>query len=139
MVHRGHRVLDLGCFNKDTFTEYTAIGADVARAVHAGDADFGIVCCNFGCSACAGVSKFKGVMAIACESLRSAEMARKVTGANVLCLGQAVVTPELACQMVEAFVLAQFLDQEGLSETIREFRKKARERVLAHGTKPDDA
>jgi ribose 5-phosphate isomerase B len=108
----------------------------VARALQDGAADFGIVCCNFGCSACAGVAKYRGVIAMACESVRTAEMARKVTGANVLCLGQTVVAPELACQIADAFVQAKFLDQAGVPDKVREFRKAAREQVMAYGAVP---
>lgn len=133
LTAQGHNVIDLGCFDKSEFVEYTSIGEAIARALHDGDADFGIICCNFGCSACTGVSKFKGVIAFASESVRTAEMSRKVNNANVLCMGNAVVSPELACQMVDVFVGSEFLDLEGVSQKVLSFRRRASEQVIGHG------
>ena len=136
LTDQSHDVLDLGCFKADEFVEYLSVGEAVAHAVYSGDADFGIVCCKFGCSACTGVAKFQGVIAFPCESLCTAAMCRKVNGANVLCMGQSVVSPELACQMADTFVGTEFLDLNGVPEKVREFRRQARDQVIRHGEIP---
>jgi len=133
LTNQGHRVLDMGCHGTDGFVEYTSIGEAVAGALHSGEADFGIVCCNFGCSACTGVSKFKSVIAFASESIRTAEMCRKVNNANVLCMGNSVVSQELACRMADVFIGSQFLDLEGVPQKVLDFRRRASEQVIAHG------
>ena len=136
LTRQGHQVLDVGCFDTDSFVEYTAVGEAVAHALYAGLADFGIMCCNFGCSACTGISKFQGIIAFASESIRTAEMCRKVNNANVLCLGHSVVSPQLACQMADSFVGAQFLDLDGVPSKVLEFRKQASAHVITHGAVP---
>jgi len=133
---QGHKVLDLGCFKPDVFVKYPSVGEAVAHALYTGDADFGIVCCNYGSSACTGVAKYQGVCAFSCESLKTAEMCRKVNGANVLCMGQAVVSPELACQMADVFLNAEFLDMEGVPKRIHDFRREARDQLLVRGDIP---
>jgi len=136
LTQRGHKVLDLGCFNADTFVKYPSVGEAVAHALYTGDADFGIVCCNYGSSSCAGIVKFRGVCAFSSESVQTAEMCRKVNGANVLCMGAAVVSPELACQMVDTFLNAEFLDLDGIPPKVREFRRQARDQLIARGEIP---
>jgi ribose 5-phosphate isomerase B len=136
LTRQGHRVLDLGCFNPEVFVKYPSVGEAVAHALYTGDADFGVICCNYGSSACSGVAKFRGVCAFASESVQTAEMCRKVNGANVLCMGQAVVSPDLAPRMVDTFLSAEFLGIEGAPEKVREFRRQARDRLIARGEIP---
>ena len=132
----GYGVLDLGCYATDRFVTYPSVGERLAYALCAGEAELGVICCNYGSSACAGVAKFKGVCAFASASVRTAEMCRKLNSANVLCLGQAIVDPELACEMVSAFVNAQFLDMESVPEKVQDFRREARDQLMARGDIP---
>jgi ribose 5-phosphate isomerase B len=136
LTRQGHQVLDLGCFNTELFVKYPSVGEAVAHALYTGDADFGVICCNYGSSACTGVAKFRGVCAFACESVQTAEMCRKVNGANVLCMGQAVVSSDLARRIVDKFLSAEFLGIEGLPEKVREFRREARDQLIARGDIP---
>jgi len=132
----GYRLLDLGCYSRDRFATYPSAGERLAYALYSGQADLGVICCNYGSSVCAGVAKFQGVCAFASASVRTAEMCRKLNGANVLCLGQAIVDPELACEMVSAFVNAEFLDMEGVPEEVQDFRREARDQLMARGEPP---
>jgi len=136
LTRQGHEVLDLGCFNPDVFVKYPSVGEAVAHALYTGDADFGVICCNYGSSACTGVAKFRGVCAFACESVQTAEMCRKVNGANVLCMGEAVVSPDLARRIVDTFLSAEFLAIDGVPQKVREFRRQARDALLARGEIP---
>jgi len=132
----GYGVLDLGCYATERFVTYPSVGERLAYALGTGEAELGVICCNYGSSVCAGVAKFQGVCAFASASVRTAEMCRKLNGANVLCLGQAIVDPELACEMVSAFVNAEFLDMEGVPEKVQDFRREARNQLMARGDIP---
>jgi len=132
----GYGVLDLGCYATDRFVTYPSVGERLAYALRTGEAELGVVFCSYGSSACAGVAKFQGVCAFASASVRTAEMCRKLNGANVLCMGQAIVDPEVACEMVSAFANAEFLDMEGVSEEIQDFHRKARDELMARGDIP---
>lgn len=137
LMAEGHAVLDLGCHDKETFVAYPSVGEAVAHALYSGDADFGVVVCNFGTSGCLGVAKYRGVCACNCESVKTAEAARKVNGVNVICLGASVVEPGLAYEIVDTFVNSQFLDQEGVPEKLKEFRRQAREQIASSGEMPE--
>lgn len=133
---QGHDVLDVGCFDTGSFVKYTTIGEAIAYALHNGDAEFGMIFCNFGTSGCAGVAKFRGVCAFNCESVQTAEAARKVNGANVLCMGASLMSIEMACRIVDAFIHAEFLDLPGVPHHVQQFRRQARDQLIASGEIP---
>jgi len=132
----GYGVLDLGCYGTDRFVTYTSIAERLAYALCTGEAELGVICCNYGSSVCAGIAKFQEVCAFASSNVRTAEMCRKLNGANVLCMGQAIVDPDLACEMVSAFVNAEFLDMERVPEKVQDFRREARDQLMARGDIP---
>ena len=136
LEEQGHTVLDLGCHDSKTFVGYPSVGEAVAHALRTGDAHLGVVCCNYGTNGCAGVAKFQGVSAISCESVKTAEAARKASGANVLCMGASVVSAELANEIVDVFIDAEFLDLEGVPEKVRDFRRRARDQLVGLGVAP---
>ena len=72
-----------------------------------------------------------------CESEQTARLARVVNDANCLCLGEAVVSPELGCRMAEVFVTARFQDAPDVPEPVRAFWREARDELMARGLDPD--
>jgi len=132
----GYGVVDLGCGTGSSLVLYPSVAERLAYMLYKGKAELGVICCTYGSSVCAGIAKFRGVCAFASESVRTAEMCRKLNGANVLCVGQAIVDPELACEMISAFATVAFLDMEGLPEKVQDFHRAARERLLACGETP---
>lgn len=136
LTQQGHTVLDLGCLNAETFVKYPSVGEAIAHTLYTGDADFGVVLCSYGTSGSTGVAKFRGVCACNCESIKTAEAARKVNGANVLCMGASVVSPEVACEMIDAFIEAEFLDIPQVPQKVQNFRREARQQLIACGEIP---
>lgn len=132
----GYGVLDLGCDSASGLVLYASVAERLAYTLYNGEAELGVICCSHGSSVCVGIAKFRGVCAFASESVRTAEMCRRLTGANVLCLGQAIVDAELACEMVSAFANAAFLDLEGLPEEVQDLYRAGRETSMAHGKTP---
>ena len=53
-------------------------------------------------------NKVRGVRAAVCTSTHLAEMTRRHNNANVICMGQAVVSEELAFEMVDTFLSTEF-------------------------------
>ena len=53
-------------------------------------------------------NKVKGVRAAVCTNEMLAEMTRRHNNANVICMGQNVVGPELANQLVDIFIATEF-------------------------------
>ncbi|MCF6174597.1 MAG: RpiB/LacA/LacB family sugar-phosphate isomerase [Victivallaceae bacterium] len=129
---QGHEIIDVGCFSAEKFVKYPSIGERVAKALQDGKAELAINCCGSGTGAAIGADKFSGVLACACESVKTAELIRKVNGANCLCMGEDVVTEELACRMTDAFINAEFQDAE-VPQPILDFWAEARDEMIARG------
>ncbi|NOU36300.1 MAG: RpiB/LacA/LacB family sugar-phosphate isomerase [Kiritimatiellaceae bacterium] len=130
---QGHEIIDVGCFNADKFIKYNSVGERVAKALQSGAAEIAISCCGSGTGASISVGKFKGVLACSCESVATARMIRVVNGANCLCMGESVVSEQLACEMADAFVGAKFQDATGISPDVLNFWKEARDEMVARG------
>ena len=129
---QGHEIIDVGCFSTEKFVKYPSIGERVAKALQDGAAELAINCCGSGTGAAIGADKFKGVLACACESVKTAKLIRKVNGANCLCMGEDVVSEELGCEMADAFINAKFQDAS-VPQEILDFWKEARDEMIARG------
>ncbi len=129
---QGHQIIDVGCFSTEKFVKYPSIGERVAKALQDGAAELAINCCGSGTGAAIGADKFKGVLACACESVKTAELIRKVNNANCLCMGEDVVSEELGCAMADAFINAKFQDAP-VPQEILDFWKEAGDEMIARG------
>ena len=96
------------------------VGERVGRAVASGDADRGIVCCWTGTGVSIAANKVDGVRAALCTDAETARGARRWNDANVLALGLRLTSPEVAREMVEAFLTTE--PDPGEEETISRLR-----------------
>jgi len=133
LEEQGHEAIDVGCYGTDRFVKYTSIGQRVAEALTQGQAPLAVNICGSGTGAALAAGKFRGVCAVSCESVATARLIRVVNDANCLCLGEDVVAPALACDMVDAFLAARFRDAPGVCEAILAFWAEARDEMLARG------
>ena len=108
----GYEVLDLGAHAFDAGDDYPDFAAVVARAVASGQAPRGIIICGSGIGACIVANKVTGVRASACQDTYSARQGVEHDDMNVLCLGARVIGAELAKEVVNAFLSAQFSGEE---------------------------
>ena len=95
---------DLGTVDLNEVHPYYQVAGDVAPLVQNGTYDRAILICGTGAGMSVVANKFKGVYAVACEGVYSARMARAINNANVLCMGGWIVGPEMAIEMVRAFL-----------------------------------
>ena len=107
----GHDVDDRGDVGEDA-VDYPPLCEDVCRQVLAGLADFAIVIGGGGSGETIACNKLTGVRAVSCPSVWQAEIARGNNDANVLVLGAKVVGPELAEQIVDAWLATPFKGAE---------------------------
>ncbi len=130
---QGHEVIDVGCHDTSVFAKFPAIGERIAAALARGEAELAISCCGSGTGASLAAGKFKGVCAVSCESVATARLCRVVNDANVLCMGESIVSPELGCEMADAFLNARFQDAAGIPQPVLDFWAEARNELLARG------
>ena len=95
---------DLGTVDLNAVHPYYQVASEVAPLVQNGTYEKAILICGTGAGMCVVSNKFKGVHAVACEGVYSAKMARAINNANVLCMGGWIVGPEMAVEMVKAFL-----------------------------------
>jgi len=104
---KGIEYIDFGCFSKES-VDYPKYAFVAANAVAKGECDFGILCCTTGIGVSITANKIKGIRAAVCTNEMLAEMTRKHNDANVICLGQKVVSEELALRMIDIFLSTGF-------------------------------
>lgn len=107
----GHTVLDCGTFDARP-CDYPDFARKVGEAVHAGRAERGIVICGSGVGASIAASKIPGVRAAMCHDTFSARQGVEDDAMNVLCLGGRVIGPEVAGEVIRAFLPARFSGAE---------------------------
>jgi ribose 5-phosphate isomerase B len=103
----GHAVDDVGTYDH-TSIDYPDYAAKVALAVAEGAVPLGVLVCGSGQGMCMAANKVRGVRAAVCSDTFSAHAVREHNNANVLCLGQRVVGPGLALEIVDTFLNAEF-------------------------------
>ena len=103
----GHDVEDLGTHSEES-VDYPDFGAQVARAVVNGKADYGLCVCGTGIGIGIAANKVRGARAAIVHDATSARMARQHNDANVVCIGARVTGPQAAADALDAFLGAEF-------------------------------
>jgi len=97
----GHDVVVLG--EGDPWPD---VGHRVGEAVASGVAERGVVCCWTGTGVSIAANKVPGVRAALCTDAETARGARRWNDANVLAIGLRLTSPQVARELLEAFLAA---------------------------------
>jgi RpiB/LacA/LacB family sugar-phosphate isomerase len=103
----GHEVVDVGTHNTDA-VDYPDYAEAVCTALRDVRAERGIVVCGSGVGASIAANKIPGIRAGLCHDTYSAHQGVEHDAMNVLVLGGRVVGPEVAYELVRAFLAAEF-------------------------------
>jgi ribose 5-phosphate isomerase B len=120
----GHSLVDCGVFD-ETPADYPDVARDVGEAVRHERASRGLIICGSGVGVSIAANKLQGVRAALCHDTFSARQGVEDDAMNVLCLGARVIGPELAADVVGAFLRATFSGEE------RHVRRLAKVEALA--------
>ena len=104
---RGHTHHDFGCYDSAS-VDYPDIAGEVARAVAGKQYALGILVCSSGIGMSIAANKVKGIRAAVCHDIFTARRARQHNDANILCLGEDVLGPGLAAEVVQTFLDTRF-------------------------------
>ena len=107
----GQEVMDLGT-NSENPVDYPDFARAVAREILSKKVEKGILICGSGVGACVAANKFPGIRAAICHDTYSAHQGVEHDHINVLCLGARVIGPELAKEIVRAWLSASFSGAE---------------------------
>ena len=115
LIEAGYEVEDLGTLRRDAEIRYMDAADRVAKAVQSGAAARGILCCGTGMGMSICANKHKGIYCAVVESQWAAYNCRFINNANMLALGERIVAPSMAWDMVQTFLNTAF--HEGADET----------------------
>ena len=104
----GHEPLDLGTDAAEPSVDYPDKAREIGEAIRSGGAERAIFVCGSGVGASIAASKLPGVRAAICHDTYSAHQGVEHDDMNVLCLGSGVVGPDLAAELIRAFLGAEF-------------------------------
>ena len=108
LKEQGHDVTDVGQKTEEEKVLYPQAASNLAREIQSGKFEKGIMICGTGAGVSIVANKFKGVYAVACESIFTAQGIPIINNANVLVMGNNVVGPKNACAMVDKFLANSF-------------------------------
>ena len=107
LTQNGYEVKDFGTFSNAS-CDYPTFVRPVALAVAAGQYERGIVLGGSGNGEAITANRVKGIRCALCWDLNSARLARQHNDANMLSLGQRMMTIEEALEIVQIFLDTPF-------------------------------
>jgi ribose 5-phosphate isomerase B len=111
----GHEVLDLGTDSTDP-VDYPDYADKLGHFIQSGQAERGILLCGSGVGACITANKMKGIYACVCHDTYSGHQGVEHDNMNVLCIGTRIIGPEMAKEIVQAFLAARFMGNDAGQE-----------------------
>lgn len=103
LVARGHEVVDLGT-DGEASVDYPDFAHKIAEGIVAGAYPRAILFCGSGVGMAMAANRHRGVRAVNCSDTYTAKMSRSHNASNVLSLGERVVGPSLAWDIVEIWL-----------------------------------
>jgi len=108
LAETGVPVEDLGCSNPDESVHYPVFGKKVVDAVLNRPQARGILICGTGLGMSIIANRFPGIRAALCNDVSTAVMSRRHNNANLLVLGGRMLGPQLAREIVQAWLTTPF-------------------------------
>ncbi len=100
-------LIDCGAHD-ETQSDYPDFAVAVARKILRGEADRGVIVCGSGVGVSVAANKIAGIRAAVCHDTYSAHQGVEHDDMNVLCIGGRIIGPELANEIVLAFLAARY-------------------------------
>ncbi len=107
LAEGGYEVTDFGTNSTDS-VDYPDIAVPVANAVANGEFDRGILICGTGIGIGIAANKVKGIRAALCHDTFSAHASREHNNANILTMGERIIGPGLARDIVKIWLTTEF-------------------------------
>ena len=118
----GHQVVDFGALNLNPSDDYPDFVVPLAEAVASGTVDRGLAICGSGVGASVCANKVPGVRAGLVHDHFSARQGVEDDHMNILCMGGRTVGPEVAWDLVQTYLAAEYSQAD---RHLRRLRKVA--------------
>ena len=106
----GVQAVDCGTYSPES-CDFPDFAEAVAKKIIDGQIDRGILVCGSGVGVSVAANKFPGIRASLCHDTYSARQGVEHDDMNVLCIGARVIGPELAFEIIRAFLGASYSPQ----------------------------
>ena len=107
LISKGFEVLDVGCYDTNS-VDYPDIAEKAAKELLSGNNEFGILVCGTGIGISIAANKIKGIRCALVANEYCAEMTKRHNDANMLSFGGRVIGPDLAKNILDAYLNAEF-------------------------------
>ncbi len=107
LAAEGHTVVDFGTDSTES-CDYPRFILPAARAVAAGECDRGIVLGGSGNGEAMAANRIRGVRCALCWDARTARLAREHNDANMISLGERLISLETAFEVVATWLRTEF-------------------------------
>jgi RpiB/LacA/LacB family sugar-phosphate isomerase len=109
--HLGHEIIDAGTHSAEP-VDYPDYAEALSKAVLDGRAERGVLICGSGVGSSVSANKIPGIRAGLCHDTYAARQGVEHDDMNVLVLGARVIGTELAHELVNNFLAANFCGEE---------------------------
>ena len=104
---KGYEPVDFGTYTSES-CDYPEFAAAAAKAVACGSCERGIVLCTTGIGVSICANKVDGIRCALLSDVKSAELTRLHNDTNMMAIGAAMVSQELAFQIVDIWLETAF-------------------------------
>ena len=108
----GHEIIDFGAHTLNPDDDYPDFVVLLAEAVVTGNVDRGVAICGSGVGASVCANKMIGIRAALIHDHFSAHQGVEDDHMNILCMGGRTVGPEVAWDLVQAYLRAEYSQAE---------------------------
>lgn len=99
---------DYGCSNSTDSVDYPNFAEKLCQELLRGEIEKGILICGSGIGMSIAANRHKGIRAALCQDLLTARLSREHNNANVLCLGNWLVTSKLSDEILDIWLNTNF-------------------------------
>ncbi len=107
LKEKGYDVVDVGTFDENS-VDYPDIAKAACQKVTEKDCAWGVLICGTGIGISIAANKIRGIRCALVTNEYSAEMTKRHNNANMLALGGRVTGPDLAKNILNAYISATF-------------------------------
>ena len=109
--HKEIELIDCGCLSDSDNTAYPIFAEKVCKGVLSSEKDArGILICGTGIGMSITANKFNGIYAAVCHDEYSCERSILSNNANVMCMGQRIISEYAAIQLVDKWLSLIFYE-----------------------------
>ena len=107
LTSKGHEVIDFGTDSEERF-DYPDAAHPAATSIQKGEVDRGVLVCGSGVGMAIAANRHRGVRAVDAVTEEMAKLSREHNYANVLALGQRLLSWEEAQKIIDTFFATEF-------------------------------